>query len=142
MEVMKLIDNYFLGKLAKGDIMKSVEISGDIDSKRELLMSLFRTNRKAASDENHMPFLIEKIKTKNTTYEVNETQCLKLTEDALGHVLMNNDFELVEFYINLRKEDVKITVCKDVFSVSSSKTEDLESEIIERIEREAQKGIS
>lgn len=122
--------------------MKSVEISGDVDSKRELLMGLFRTNRKAARDENYVPFLIEKIKTKHTTYEVNETQCIKLSEDVLRHVLMNNDFELVEFYINLREEAVKITVCEDVFSVSTSKTKELEGEIIGRIEQEAKKGIS
>jgi len=113
--------------------VKSVEIVGDIDSKRELLLDLFRTNRRAASDENHVPFLIEKIKTKHTTYEVNETQCLKLTEDVLEHILIKNDFELVEFYINLREEDVKITVCKDVFSVSTAKKE-LESEIVKKIE--------
>ena len=43
--------------------MKSIEITGNMDSKRKLLMSLFWTNRKGARTEGCAPFLIEKIKT-------------------------------------------------------------------------------
>lgn len=120
--------------------MKSVEINADMDSKRKLLMGLFWTNRKAASTEGCAPFLIQKIKTKSTTYIANETQCLKLDSEILGHVLMKvDDFERVEFYINLGEEDIKITIHQDIFSVSTAKTKELEDEIIAKIKREAKK---
>lgn len=120
--------------------MKSVEINADMDSKRKLLMGLFWTNRKAASTEGCAPFLIQKIKTKSTIYIANETRCLKLDDEILGHVLTKvDDFEQVEFYINLGEEDIKITIQQDIFSVSTSKTKELEDEIIAKIEREAKK---
>ncbi len=120
--------------------MKSVEINADMDSKRKLLMGLFWTNRKAARTEGCAPFLIQKIKTKSTTYIANETQCLKLDDDVLEHVLMKvDDFEQVEFYINLGEEEIKIVIHKEVFSVSTAKSKELEGEIIEKLEREAKK---
>jgi hypothetical protein len=120
--------------------MRAVKISGDIDYKKKLLMSLFWTNRKAARTEGCAPFLIQKIKTKHTIYEANESQCLKLSDDVLEHVIMNiKDFKLVEFQINLGEEDIKITIHKDVFTVSTAKTRELEDEIINKIELEAKK---
>ena len=124
----------------RGLKMKSVEINADMDSKRKLLMGLFWTNRKAARTEGCAPFLIQKIRTKSTTYIANETQCLKLSGDLLENVLMNiKDFKLVEFFINLGEEDIKISIQEDVFAVSTAKTKELEDEIIAKIEREAKK---
>lgn len=120
--------------------MKSVEINADMDSKRKLLMGLFWANRKAVRTEGCAPFLIQKIKTKSTTFIANETQCLKLSDKILKHVLMKvNDFELVEFYINLGEEDIKISINQDIFSVSTTKTKELEDEIIEKIKLETRK---
>lgn len=51
------------------------------------------------------------------------------------------DFKLVEFFINLGEEDIKISIQEDVFSVSTAKTKELEDEIIAKIEREAKKNI-
>lgn len=120
--------------------MKSVKINADIDSKRKLLMGLFWTNRKAASSEGCAPFLIQKIKTKSTIYIANETQCLKLEDEILKHVLMKiDDLEQVEFHINFGEEDIMIKIHQNIFSVSTAKTKELEDEIITKIEREAKK---
>lgn len=120
--------------------MKSVEIDADMDSKKKLLMGLFWTNRKAASTEGCAPFMIQKIKTKSTTYMANETQCLKLDDELLEKVLMKiDDFQEVEFHINLGEEDIKMTIHQDIFSVSTAKTKELEDEIIRKLEREAKK---
>jgi hypothetical protein len=56
--------------------MKSVEITGNMDSKRKLLMGLFWTNRKGVRSEGCAPFLIEKIETENNTYTPEEGKFL------------------------------------------------------------------
>ncbi len=117
--------------------MKSVEITGNMDSKRKLLMGLFWTNRKGARTEGCAPFLIEKIKTENNTFTAEEDKFLKLSDDILNEVLDNIEKNKpVEFNIKLGEEDIKASIEGNVFSVSTTKTKDLEYEIIEKLEQE------
>ncbi len=117
--------------------MKSIEITGNMDSKRKLLMSLFWTNRKGARTEGCAPFLIEKIKTENNTFTAEEDKFLKLSDDILNEVLDNIEKNKpVEFNIKLGEEDIKASIEGNVFSVSTTKTKDLEDEIIEKLEQE------
>ena len=117
--------------------MKSIEITGNMDSKRKLLMSLFWTNRKGARTEGCAPFLIEKIKTENNTFTAEEGKFLKLSDDILNEVLDNIEkSKSVEFNIKLGEEDIKASIEGNVFSVSTTKTKDLEDEIIEKLGQE------
>jgi hypothetical protein len=120
--------------------MKSVEITGDMDSKRKLLMSLFWTNRKGVRTEGCAPFLIEKIKTENNTYTPEKGKFLKISDDILNDILEDIDNKkAVKFDIKLGEEDIKASFQDNVFSVNTTKTKDLEDEIIEKIEQEAKR---
>ena len=120
--------------------MKSMEITGDMDSKKKLLMSLFWTNRKGVRTEGCAPFLIEKIKTENNTYMAEGGKFLKLSDDILGDILKNiDDKKAVEFDIKLGEEDIKASLQNDIFSVNTTKTKELEDEIIEKLEEESKR---
>lgn len=128
------------GLLKLGDCMKSVEITGSMDSKRKLLMSLFWTNRKGVRTEGCAPFLIEKIKTETNTYKAEGGKFVRLSDDILNDILENiDDKKPVEFDIKLGEEDIKASFENDVFSVSTTKSEELEDEIIEKLEEEAKR---
>lgn len=117
--------------------MKSVEITGNMDSKRKLLMGLFWTNRKGVRSEGCAPFLIEKIETENNTYTPEEGKFLKLSADILNDILGDiDDKKEVKFDIKLGEEDIKASFKDDVFSVNTTKTKDLEDEIVEKIGQE------
>lgn len=117
--------------------MKSLEITGNMDSRRKLLMSLFWTNRKGVRTEGCAPFLIEKITTDDNTYVAEEKKFLKLSENILNEVLdkIENN-KLVKFQIKLGKEDIILTFKGNVFSVETTKSKDLENEIIEKLKDE------
>jgi hypothetical protein len=117
--------------------MKSVEITGNMDSKRKLLMSLFWTNRKGVRTEGCAPFLIEKIKTEKNTYTPENGKFLKLSEDILNDILEDmDDKKEVKFDIKLGEENIKASFKDNIFTVDTTKTKDLEDEIIEKIEQE------
>jgi hypothetical protein len=117
--------------------MKSLEITGNMDSRRKLLMSLFWTNRKGARTEGCAPFLIEKITTDDNTYTGEDGKFLKLSGDILDEVLdtIENN-KSVEFQINLGEENINASFKGNVFSVETTKTKDLEDEIIEKLKDE------
>ena len=117
--------------------MKSVEITGNMDSKRKLLMGLFWTNRKGVRSEGCAPFLIEKIETENNTYTPEKGKFLKLSDDILNDILGDiDDKKEVKFDIKLGEENIKASFKDDVFSVNTTKTKDLEDEIVEKIGQE------
>ena len=123
-----------------GDYMKSMEIAGDMDSRRKLLMSLFWTNRKGVRTEGCAPFLIERIKTENKIYMAEKGKFVRLSDEVLDNVLKNiEDKKSVEFDIKLGEEDIKASFQDDVFSVNTTKTKELEDEIIEKLEQEAKR---
>ena len=117
--------------------MKSLEISGNMDSRRKMLMSLFWTNRKSVRTEGCAPFLIEKITTDDNTYTAEGNKYIKLTGDILDKVLEDiENYKSVEFDIILGEENIKAIFKDNVFSVETTKTKELEDEIIEKLEQE------
>lgn len=119
--------------------MRAVEITGNMNSKRKILMGLFWANKKAAGNGSCEPFLIEKIITEGNIYTQNGDKFLKLSDSILKDVLYNIDNNKeVKFKINFGKEDIKLSICENVFSVSTIKKE-LEIEIIEKLEMEGKK---
>lgn len=120
--------------------MKSVEMTGNMDSKKKLIMSLFWTNRKAVRTEGCATFLIEKITMKDNVYESKENEYIKFSDEILNDVLENLESDLpVEFDIKLGEEDIKVIFEDNIFSVSTSKTKELEDEIIEKLEEESKR---
>lgn len=123
-----------------GGKLKSIEITGNMDSKRKLLMSLFWTNRKAVRTEGCAQFLIEKITMNDNIYESEGDKYIKLSDNILSDVLDNIEDNLpVEFDIKIGEEDIKAIFEGNVFSVSTSKTKELEDEIIEKLEEESKR---
>lgn len=117
--------------------MRSLEISGEMDSKRKLLMGLFWTNRKGARTEGCAPFLIEKIITDDKTFQAKNGKFLKLSDDILNEVLNRiENNKQVEFKIKLGEEEFKAMFNDNVFSVEATKTRELEDEIIEKLKEE------
>lgn len=117
--------------------MKSLKITGNMDSRRKLLMSLFWTNRKGVRTEGCAPFLIEKITTDDNTYVAEEKKFLKLSENILNEILDKIESnKLVKFKIKLGEEDIMLTFKGNLFSVETTKSEDLEDEIIEKLKCE------
>lgn len=117
--------------------MKSLEITGNMDSKRKLLTALFWTNRKGARTEGCAPFLIEKIVTKGNTYTAEENKFLKFNDEILEDVLDNiEDQKKVDFVLKLGEESFNASLSHNSFSVSVEKSKELEDEIIEKLEME------
>lgn len=117
--------------------MKSLEITGNMDSKRKLLTALFWTNRKGARTEGCAPFLIEKITTEGKTYTAEENKFLKFNDEILDDVLDNiEDQKKVDFVLKLGEETFNASLSHNAFSVSVEKSKELEEEIIEKLEME------
>jgi hypothetical protein len=117
--------------------MKSLKITGNMDSRRKLLMSLFWTNRKGVRTEGCAPFLIEKITIDDNTYVAEEKKFLKLSENILNEILDKIESnKLVKFKIKLGEEDIMLTFKGNLFSVETTKSKDLEDEIIEKLKDE------
>jgi len=114
-----------------------------MDSRRKLLMSLFWTARKGVRTEGCAPFLIEKITTDDNTYVAEEKKFLKLYENILSEVLNKiENNKLVEFQIRLGKEYIMLTFKGNLFSVETTKSKDLEDEIIEKLKEEGKRKYS
>jgi len=120
--------------------MKSMEITGNMDTKKKLLTALFWTNRKGARTEGCAPFLIKKINTEDNVYEAQSGKFLKLNDEILDDVLGNmEDNKNVDFLLSLGEETFNASISNNAFSVSAEKSEELEDEIIEKLEMEMQR---
>ena len=119
--------------------MSTAEIAGNMNPKRKIIMGLYWINRKAASTEGCEPFLIEKIITETNTHMSEKNKFLKLSANVLDDILYNMECQnKVEFKIKFGKEDIKLSICKNAFSISTMKKE-LEMEIAEKLESEGKK---
>ncbi|HML06052.1 MAG TPA: hypothetical protein VK426_09785 [Methanobacterium sp.] len=117
--------------------MKSLEITGNMDSKRKLLTALFWTNRKGARTEGCAPFLIEKITTEDNTYVAEKNKFLKFNDKILNNVLDDIENQKnVDFVLKLGEETFNASLSSNTFSVSADKSKELEEEIIEKLETE------
>ena len=122
------------------DMMKSLEISGNMDSKRKLLTALFWTNRKGARTEGCAPFLIKKISTENKTYKAEGKKFLKFNNEILDNVVENlENGNNVDFVLNLGEETFNASLNQNSFSISAEKSKELEEEIVEKLEQEMQR---
>jgi len=120
--------------------MKSMEFSHHIDSQKKLLMSLYWTNKKTAAIEGCAPFFIEKIITESTIYLSGDNSFIKLSYPLLKDILKNIDADKkVKFEISIGEECIKTSIHKNVFSVSTKKINDLENDIVEKLELESGK---
>jgi len=119
--------------------MGTTEITGNMTTKKKVIMSLYWINKKAVISEGCEQFLIKKINTKTTTYISADNKLLKLSSNILEDVLYNIEVgDEVEFEIKFGKEEIKLSICKDVFSISAIK-KDLAIEIAEKLEAEGKK---
>ena len=119
--------------------MSTAEITGNINPKRKIIMGLYWINKKAASTEGCEPFLIEKITTETNIYLPEKNKFLKLSSNVLDDILYNVECQReVEFKIKFGKEDIKLSISKNAFSISAIKKE-LEIEIAEKLELEGKK---
>lgn len=120
--------------------MKSMEITGNMDSKRKLLTALFWTNRKGARTEGCAPFLIEKVSTEDETYTAEEGKFLKINDEILNDILDNMENQKkVDFILKLGKETFNASLGHNAFSISVERSKELEEEIIEKLEMEMKK---
>ena len=119
--------------------MSTAEITGNIHPKRKIIMGLYWINKKAASTEGCEQFLIEKIITGTNTHVSGENRFLKLSDNVLDDVLYNMECQMeVKFEIKFGRENIGLSICKNVFSISTAKKE-LEIEIAEKLESEGKK---
>ncbi len=119
--------------------MSTAKITGNITSKKKIVMSLYWINRKAAINEGCEQFLIKKIVTKTNTHIATENKFLKLSSNVLDDILSNMESKNeVGFEIKFGKENIKFSICKNIFSISTINKE-LEIEIAEKLEAEGKK---
>ncbi|BDZ66991.1 hypothetical protein [Methanobacterium ferruginis] len=121
--------------------MESVEFNSCIDSKRKVLMSLYWVNKKVAMVEGCAPFYIEKVITENTIYLSDGYSPIKLSLVLLKDILKNIEAnKKVKFEIKMGEEYISTSIHKNVFSVSTTRTKDLEIDIVEKLEVESEKS--
>lgn len=127
---------YFQG----GINLKSMKIENDLDSKQKLVVGLFWTNRKTIREEGCAPFRIKKIKTSNSTYVPEGNKLLKFSDAILEDILKTMEKgEEVNFELSMGNEKLNVSIKDDFFSVSATKSPDLEEEIIDKLEAEMQR---
>lgn len=120
--------------------MKSMKIENDMDSKQKLVVGLFWTNRKTIREEGCAPFRIKKITTSENTYLPEGSKLLKLSDEILADILETMEKgEEVDFELSMGNEKLDVAIKDDFFSVSATKSPDLEEEIIGKLEMELQK---
>lgn len=118
--------------------MESFEFNSRIDSKRKVLMSLYWVNKKVALVEGCAPFYIAKIITKSTIYLSDGSSFIKLSQIILNDILKNIEANNeVKFEIKMGEEFINISIYKNMLSVSTKKTKDLEREIVEKLSLES-----
>lgn len=120
--------------------MISVELNWKIDTERRLLMILYWINKKAAMNGGCDNFIITQINTDNTSYLPGSNESIKLSNILIKNLLncIKMD-EIVEFKIRIGDNDIKISLQKNIFLISTSTSRDLESEIIDKVMKESQK---
>jgi hypothetical protein len=119
--------------------MSVAEITANITHKKKVIMSLYWINKKAACTEGCELFIIKKIVTGTNTHIPSDSKFLKLSSNVLNDVLHNMEsLNKVEFEIKFGKEDIKLSINKNIFSISAVKKE-LEIEIAQKLESEGKK---
>lgn len=121
--------------------MKTLEFDCELDPKRKLMITLFWTNRKAARTEGCAPFLIKKIITPENTYTPTGTKLLKLTDEIFNDLYKNIEEDKPLFFeISIGKELIEISLDGNIVTVSTQKSDEIEEEIIDKLNIELSKN--
>lgn len=121
--------------------MKTLEFESQLDPHKKLITVLFWINRKSARTEGCAPFLIKKITTEENVYTPEGRKLLKLNEDIMEDLVRSVDEgRIIELEISMGKEFIKAKLEGNKFSVSTKESEEIEDEIIEKLEMELGKN--
>ena len=120
--------------------MKTLKYDSPMDSRKKLMTILFWTNRKTARTEGCAPFLLKKIVTDENTYTPEDPKLLKLTDAIIDDIIKTmEEKKPVKFEILMGTEYINAEVEDNVFSVSTKHSEEIEDEIIEKLDYELNK---
>lgn len=120
--------------------MKTLKFDSSPDSQKKLMTVLYWINRKSARTEGCAPFLLKKIVTNEKTYTPEGKKLLKLTDDIIDELVENIDnSNPIEFEISIGDEFIKARLEGNTLSLSTTKSDEIEDEIIEKLESELQK---
>lgn len=120
--------------------MKTLKYDSPMDSRKKLMTILFWTNRKTARTEGCAPFLLKKIVTDENTYTPEDPKLLKLTDAIIDDIIKTmEEKKPVKFEILMGTEYISAEVDDNVFSVSTKHSEEIEDEIIEKLDYELNK---
>jgi hypothetical protein len=120
--------------------MKTLEFDSPMDSRKKLMTILFWTNRKAARTEGCAPFLLKKIVTEENIYTPEDPKLLKLTDTIIDDIINCIDEKKpVKFEILMGTEYIKAELAGNNFSVNTEHSEEIEDEIIEKLDYELNK---
>lgn len=120
--------------------MKTLEFDSPMDSRKKVMTILFWTNRKAARTEGCAPFLLKKIETEENTYTPEDPKILKLTDAILDDIIESVDEKKpVKFEILMGTEYITAEIGDNTFSVSTEHSEEIENEIIEKLDDQLNK---
>jgi len=120
--------------------MKTLEFDSQMDSRKKLMTILFWTNRKAARTEGCAPFLLKKIVTEENTYTPEDPKTLKLTDAIIDDIVQSIDQDKpVKFEILMGTEYINTEIDGNIFTVNTEHSEEIEEEIIEKLDTELNK---
>jgi hypothetical protein len=120
--------------------MKTLEFESNMDSRKKLMTVLFWTNRKAARTEGCAPFLIKKIATEENIYKPEEPKLLKLTDPIIDDIIKTmEENKPVEFEMQMGTEYITTNIDGNQFSISTDHSEEIEEEIVEKLDKELNK---
>lgn len=120
--------------------MKTLEFDSTMDSRKKLMTILFWTNRKAARTEGCAPFLLKKIVTEESTYTPEDPKTLKLTDAIIDDIVQSIDQDKpVKFEILMGTEYISAEIDGNIFTVNTEHSEEIEEEIIEKLDTELNK---
>ena len=120
--------------------MKTLKYDSPMDSRKKLMTILFWTNRKTARTEGCASFLLKKIVTDENTYTPEDPKLLKLTDAIIDDIIKTmEEKKPVKFEILMGTEYINAKVEDNVFSVSTKHSEEIEDEIIEKLDYELNK---
>ena len=120
--------------------MKTLEFDSQMDSRKKLMTILFWINRKAARTEGCAPFLLKKIVTEENTYTPEDPKTLKLTDAILDDIVQSIDQDQpVKFEILMGTEYINAEIDGNIFTVNTEHSEEIEEEIIEKLDTELNK---
>jgi len=120
--------------------MKTLEFDSQMDSRKKLMTILFWINRKAARTEGCAPFLLKKIVTEENTYTPEDPKTLKLTDAIIDDIVQSIDQDKpVKFEILMGTEYINTEIDGNIFTVNTEHSEEIEEEIIEKLDTELNK---